>query len=357
MGNQQVVHALDTLSRTVRGLGRDKSQANIALKNLGLRSKKQEYDMFRQTESDERATEMYEQEKPGRDLKSQEDVAASSAYNTQLTSSDLVRSAEGAEFMFYKNKDGQVNIDKLAKDLDYDVDKSELGKFKYYHKGTNRPILHGEAGPALKAWALANTSGKRVKRSKIEKLDQALTEGGINQVQHDEGVAQIEADFNNPTKLIQQAQTRIAAFEPFAATKWGKAGIVKDNARIEKLQTEMRAAALATKNARIKATTSIKDTRTPLQKNAQYMVSIVPGLTQEQAMEKLMGDKKASKMVTAFIKAVDGMDPVKKYNPVENAKETQRLKKVFQIDKFISTSLKPGAKPETDETPSWKDHQ
>ncbi|MBW2178759.1 MAG: hypothetical protein JRG81_00060 [Deltaproteobacteria bacterium] len=344
MGNQQVVHALDVLSRTVRGLGRDKSRSDIALKSLGLRGRQQEYDIGRQSVIDDRASEMYEQEKPGRELKSKEDVAASQAYNRQLSSSDLVRSAEGAEFMFYKNKDGTINIDKLATDLNYDVNKDEPGKYKYFHKGTNRPVIHGEAGPEVQAWAIANTSGKRAKRAKIEKLDEALADNQINQAQYNKNIAQIEADSNNPQKLIQQAQTRISSLNPYAATKWGKAGIAKDNARIEKLQTEMRAAALVTKNARIKASISAKDTRSTLQKNAQYMASIVPGLNEEQAMEKLMGDKKAANMVTAFIKAIDGMDPTKKYDPIKNAEETKRLKDVYQIDKFISTSLKPQQK-------------
>lgn len=344
MGNRQVVNELARLSQTVRGLGRDASSHTRGMASLGLQGSQQEYDIGRQSVIDDRATETYEQLQPGRELRSQEDAAASQAYNRQLTSSDLIRSAEGAEFMLYKNKDGTVNIDKMANDLNYDVDQSEPGKFKYFRKGTNNPIILGEAGPEIKAWSFAHTSGKRVKRAKIEKLDQALGGGKINQAQYDKSVAQIEADSNNLTKLIQQAQTRIASFTPYAATKWGKAGIAKDTARIEKYQAEIRAAELATKNARIKASTTAKDTRSTLQKNAQYMASVVDGLTEEQALEKLMGDEKASKMVSAFIKAVEGMDPTVKYTANKRAKEIKRLKGVFQIEKFISTSLKPGKK-------------
>ncbi|MCK5602911.1 hypothetical protein KAR91_13600 [Candidatus Pacearchaeota archaeon] len=352
MGNNQVIHALDTLSRTVRGLGRDKSRSNIALKSLGLQGKKQEYDMSRETELDERATEMYEQEKPGRDLKSQEDVAASSAYNTQLTSSDLVRSAEGAEFMFYKNKDGQVNIDKLAKDLDYDVDKSEPGKFKYYHKGTNRPILHGEAGPVIQAWALANTSGKRVKRAKIEKLDQALADGGIDQAKYNAGVAQIEADSNNPTKLIQQAETRIAALTPYAATKWGTAGIKKDQARIDKYQTEMRAAALATKNARIKASTSIKDTRSTYQKEAQFLAKVDPDLNETQAAHLIMNNRTLGDALRAYAEDLKNVDMTTKYGKGKLAAYKKELKKLYGLDRVKGL----GSKEEVQPTKSWKDY-
>lgn len=210
MGNNQVVHALDTLSRTVRGIGRDKSRSDIALKSLGLRGKQQDYDMTRESVIDDRATEKYEQAQPGRELKSQEARTDLEAYNKPFGVASL--GVDAIEHGLHELKDKTLVVEKWAKILDdeyvLDKDPDSPTHTSFLKDGKTIPV--GSINQRDMEAAIRSTLHPELTaRTRYEKIDADLAKGTITQQQHSLKREQIFEFVNNIPKQIGANETVI----------------------------------------------------------------------------------------------------------------------------------------------------
>jgi len=365
MGNNAVVRELARLSNTVNQLGLNKSRADYNMANLGLQGARQDYDIDRQKNADIMAGEVHAAGAPGRELKLGRDEKALQDYNAPVTMSDLVSSPQAAEHLLFtregkgdKSTAGKANIDIFLNDMGFDYDKTPGGAMTILSKATGKRIKKGEfPAEAYTTWIKSNTDTKRRIRGQREDNDDLLQAGKITPEDHAAREAVIFDFENNIPAQIQENKNLIENLSRFKQP-WADKRILRIIEKNEALIKEDRATKAAIAAARTKAALKAKDNRGKFQKDAEFLASVVPGLDKEKAAEKLMSDKKAANMVTAFNKAVDGMDPSIKYNPEKKAKEVERLKDVYQIEKFISTDLRPGSVPDkTQKTPSWKDHR
>jgi len=251
MGNQQVVRGLSELSNTIRGLGRDKSQHEATMTNLGLQKAKQEYDIGRQTKADARADELYGLQKPGRELAFAQDTKAQQDYNAPVTMATLMGSPEALEHFLHTRKGtgdksvkGKANIDIFLKDMGWKYKKDEPGMPIYTKSG--QMLKKGEFPvESYEVWLKSNMDPKRRARGQREKLDYALRTGKITPEAYQRGIAKINEYVNNIPVQVAENEFLIEKLSKFDAS-WAKKRIERLTQKNDDLLKEQR----GTKNQR-----------------------------------------------------------------------------------------------------------
>ena len=301
-GNNQVLWALNQLSNTVRGIGRDKGQSDISMANLGLRGARQDYDMGRQTRADERSDELHEQGAPGRELKFGQDEAALADYNAPVTMPMIMSSPEAVEHLLHTRKGsgdksvkGKANIDLFLKDMGWTYDKD--GGMPIRTKSGDL-LKKGEFPvESYEVWLKSNMDPKRRARGQRERNDYELNAGKITPQAHAVNLAKI-SDYENSiqTQVAENANLieRLGSFD----APWAKKRIVRLTDKNDALLKEDRTRKAADKRAAAKTKTGLgtKDTRSSDIKLIDYYAKHITKGDKAEAVEifrndKLMGQK------------------------------------------------------------------
>ena len=318
-GNNSVLYALDNLSRTVRGFGRDKSQHELGMANLGLQGARDEYNMGRQTRADARADELHESGAPGRKLKFGQDEAALADYNAPVTMSMIMSSPEAVEHFLHYRKGGdskaiegedaidptatkvknpiagKANIDLFLKDMGWTYDKD--GDMPIRTKSGDF-LKKGEFPvESYEVWLKSNMDPKRRARGQRERNDLALRSGEITPQAHAANLAKI-SDYENSiqTQVAENANLieRLGSFD----APWAKKRIARLTDKNDALLKEDRARNAADKGvtAKTKAGLGTKDSRSSDEKLMDYYATHITGGDKAKAVEifrtdKLMGQK------------------------------------------------------------------
>jgi len=354
-----VTQELARMSNTVRGIGQDASNFALSKEKLGLEGALQEHNISRQKSADARADELYEQGAAGRKLRLNEDTAALEAYNKPFGYASL--GPDALEHGMHELKNGKLAGEQWGEVLGYTFDKDPNSPTHTLFLKDGEVVPSGSVNrrhmeAAMRAYMRPDLKA----RTRHETNDANLAAKKITPQQHTLIREQIFEQANNIPMQIGENETVIKTLSEIG-TPAAQKRIEELERKNDNMAKEWRTRKAADKRAavRLKAGTKEKDNRGKLQKDAEYMASVVPGLTPEMALEKIFSDKKAASMVSAFVRAVDNLPETVKYNTKKRAEAVERLKDAYQIEKFMQTDIGPqktglGANPGGGAIPNWK---